>query len=133
MQTGAVVYAKDTEKLRAFYAAVVGFAVTHVEPEYSILESATFQLVLLAIPPHRAADVVIAEPPLRRENTAIKLVFFVPSIAEARAAAAMNGGALNPPEREWRFRNHVVCDGYDPEGNVIQLRAHVDSAHTDAQ
>lgn len=76
----------------------------------------------LAIPPHRAADVVVAEPPLRREDTAIKLVFFVPSIAEARATAAMNGGALNPPEREWRFQHHLVCDGIDPEGNVIQLR-----------
>jgi hypothetical protein len=35
---------------------------------------------------------------------------------------AANGGRLKPPEAQWRFRGTTVLDGWDPEGNVVQLR-----------
>jgi hypothetical protein len=65
---------------------------------------------------HRAA------PPEPREDTALKLVFGVENIARARRRAAELGGAVKAAEREWDFEGAKVCDGYDPEGNVFQLR-----------
>ena len=59
---------------------------------------------------------------MRRENTAFKLSFRVDSLADARAAAKDAGGELNPPEKEWDFQGMRVCDGCDPEGNMIQVR-----------
>jgi hypothetical protein len=81
-----------------------------------------FQLVILAVPRHIAASIEIADPPSRREQAPVKLVFFVPSISALRETAAHLGGALNQPTQEWQFQGHSVCDGHDPEGNVIQFR-----------
>ena len=119
---GAVVYAKDVARVSSFYAQVVGLEVTHSDHDHVVLESAVFQLVVHATPAGIAASLEIADPPIRREDTAVKLVFPVPSIGTARTLAAKHGGELDPPEREWRFQGHRVCDGHDPEGNVIQLR-----------
>jgi len=119
---GAVVYAKDLSRVSAFYAAVVGLSVTHAEHDHVVLEAEAFQLVVHAIPAGIAASIDIADPPIRREGTALKLVFLVPSISTSRTLAAEHGGEVDPPEREWRFQSHRVCDGHDPEGNVIQLR-----------
>ena len=119
---GAVVYAKDLPRVSAFYAAVVGLRVTHAEHDHVVLEAEAFQLVVHAIPAGIAASIEIADPPIRREGTALKLVFAVPSMSTSRALAAEQGGEVDPPEREWRFQSHRVCDGHDPEGNVIQLR-----------
>jgi hypothetical protein len=33
---------------------------------------------------------------------------------------------LNPTDKEWRFQGFKVCDGLDPEGNVIQFREHAE-------
>ena len=121
---GAVIYAKDLSRVIAFYRDVTGLPVTHSEIDYAVLESELFQLVVHAIPAGIAASIDVANPPLRREDAAVKLVFPVPSIAASRALAALHGGALNPPEREWQFQGHRICDGHDPEGNVIQLREH---------
>ena len=122
--TGAVIYAKDLSRVIAFYRDVAGLPVTHAETDYAILEAETFQLVVHAIPAGIAASIHVASPPVRREEAAVKLIFPVPSIDASRALAALHGGALNPPEREWQFRDRRICDGHDPEGNVIQLREH---------
>lgn len=118
----AVVYAKDLVRVSAFYATVAGLAVAERDDDFVVLESPGCQLVVVAIPPHIAADIRLASPPVRREDAAVKLAFVVPSIDAARPAVAGLGGELDPPEREWRFRGCRVCDGHDPEGNVIQLR-----------
>jgi len=121
---GAVIYAKDLSRVTAFYREVAVLPVTHSEIDYAILESETFQRVVHAIPAGIAASIDVASPPMRREDAAVKLIFPVPSIDASRALAALHGGALNPPEREWQFRGRRICDGHDPEGNVIQLREH---------
>ncbi|RQP21154.1 VOC family protein [Piscinibacter terrae] len=119
---GAVVYAMNVPKVSAFYAKVAGLRTTHAEQSYVVLESVAFQLVVVAIPPHIAASIQVTVPPQRREDTAVKLVLPVPSIASTRLAAQACGGQLNPPEREWEFQGSRVCDGHDPEGNVVQFR-----------
>ena len=120
---GAIVHAKDIVRLSRFYAAVTGLEIVHQVDDHVMLESETHELVIVAIPAATAARIVIASPPVRRENTAFKLAFAVEDLAAARAAAQANGGELNPPEKEWDFQGLRVCDGCDPEGNVIQLRA----------
>ena len=121
--TGAIVYAKDIKRVSRFYSHVTGLSVTREESGYVTLESPTFQLVVVGLPAELAAQITIATPPVRRENTAIKLCFVLASISAARATAAEFGGGLNGPEREWDFQGSRVCDGHDPEGNVIQVRA----------
>ena len=87
-----------------------------------VLESETYELVVVAIPAAIAKNIVIRTPPERRENTAFKLAFLVDSLAEARATATAAGGDLNPIAKEWDFQGMRVCDGCDPEGNMIQVR-----------
>jgi len=119
---GAVVYAKDVPQVSGFYAEVAGMEVTHAELDFVVLESAFFQLVVHAIPAGIAASIAIASPPVRREETPVKLIFPVPNISASRTLAAKHGGELNPTQREWQFQSCRVCDGHDPEGNVFQLR-----------
>jgi len=119
---GAIVYAKDVARLARFYATVADLEIVHEVADHSVLESETHELVIVAIPAASAARIVITAPPARRENTAFKLSFAVPNLAQARVAASAAGGELDPPEREWDFQGMRVCDGCDPEGNMIQLR-----------
>ena len=118
----AVIYAKNMLLVSKFYEAIAGLAVTEAEPGHAVLEANGFQLTVVAIPEPVAVSVEVADPPLRREGTPIKLVHFVPSISAAREKVAKLGGLLNPSEREWLFQDTRVCDGHDPEGNVFQLR-----------
>ncbi|WP_225616859.1 hypothetical protein [Variovorax sp. 38R] len=75
--------------------------------------------------PDIAARVQIAQPPVPREDTALKFIFPVASLAEARRLAAESGCALKPVAAEWEFNGYRHCDGHDPEGNVFQLRERV--------
>lgn len=79
-------------------------------------------MVVHAIPAPIAADVVIASPPVPRNETPLKPSFVVPSLAAVRAAAQATSGCLEPEEAAWRYRGHVVLDGWDPEGNIVQFR-----------
>lgn len=117
---GAVVYAKNLARVSRFYARVAGLNVLTQDDDHVVLEAPGFQLVVVAMAVPFAARVE-AEP-RRREDTALKLVFVVPSIAVARDEAMPLGGVIDEVAREWRFQGHLVCDGHDPEGNVIQLR-----------
>ena len=119
---GAIVYAKDIQRLARFYAAVADLEIVHEVADHVVLESETYELVIVAIPAATAARIVIATPPVRRENTAFKLSFAVESLAAARVAAQEAGGELNAPAKEWAFQGMRVCDGCDPEGNMIQMR-----------
>ncbi len=121
-KAAAVLYAKNIDPVSAFYEQVAGLETTESTASFKVLESATFELTVVAIPQAIAAAIAITTPPARREDTPIKLVFFVASIAIARATAARCGGELNAAEREWQFRDFTVCDGHDPEGNVLQVR-----------
>ena len=119
---GAVIYAKNIARVSAFYTGVFGFDVTHSEDAHVVLESPLFQLIIVAIPANIAASIELASPPIRRTDTPIKLAFFVASIRAARVAASRLGGELNGADREWQFDGCTVCDGHDPEGNVVQFR-----------
>ncbi|HEV2700659.1 MAG TPA: VOC family protein [Steroidobacteraceae bacterium] len=131
-KSGAVLFAKDAQRVAAFYQALAGMKVTHASKDLIVLESPGHQLVVHPIPAKIARGIDIAVPPKRRTQAAVKLVFAVKSIAAARAAAPAYGGELNPPERMFEVRGFRACDGHDPEGNVIQFREPAAAAATAA-
>lgn len=118
---GAVIYVKDLRGMTAFYREVCGLALTEDAETYAVLASPAIRLVIHAIPPQIAETFEITRPPELREEAAIKLSLPVAHLATARVLAARLGGSVGPVEREWTFGAMRVCDGWDPEGNVIQL------------
>lgn len=122
---GAVVFVKSLERVARFYEKLLSLSVIEAESGHVVLESEAIQLVVHAIPAHIVESINISEPPEVREEAPIKLFFPVVSIAQARASAPALGGQVGPVEREWEFRGIRACDGYDPEGNVFQLRQNV--------
>jgi predicted enzyme related to lactoylglutathione lyase len=129
-----VLYAKDLARMQAFYQGVCRLEIEHLEPDHVVLGSSTSQLVLVQVPASIASTIHIADPPIRRTQTAVKLVFDVESIATARGAVLQLGGEMDPTESEWIFQACRVCDGHDPEGNVVQFqdRPHACGTRTDS-
>jgi catechol 2,3-dioxygenase-like lactoylglutathione lyase family enzyme len=121
-RTGAVLFATHLKRVASFYSAVLGLAEVGRDDDHIVLESPGFQLVVHRIPGGRPAPGDITVPPTRRATAAFKPVFFVPSISSLRGVAEANGGLMEPADREWSFNGVTVCDGLDPEGNVVQFR-----------
>jgi len=121
-RSGVVLYAKDVGRVVAFYSAVLGFQATDRDDNHVVLESPSCQLVVVRIPDDIASSIEISVPPARRADAAIKPVFIAASMAAVRASAEAFGGMVNSPDKEWVFQGFTVCDGLDPEGNVIQIR-----------
>ena len=119
-----VVYVVDLDRMSRFYAGVCGLAVVESEPgDFVTLAAGEVTLSLVRVPDEAAAEILLTDPPTRREDAALKLSFPVTSIAAARAAAAPAGGIVDNPDLEWEFHGLVVCHGHDPEGNVVSFRA----------
>lgn len=118
----AVVYAKDLRVLGEFYQTVLGLVVLEEGRGFVLLSGHGYELSVVQIPEAYAAEVVIATPPVPREDTPIKLSFLVPGIAGARQGIASLGGTLQPDSVAWEWRGCRHLDGTDPEGNVFQLR-----------
>ncbi len=119
---GAVLFAKDLPRVAKFYQEIVPMTISHSEAGLIVLEAPSHQLVLHGIPKRIAQSISITTPPIRRTDTAVKLVFPVESIAAARLKAVALGGELNPKSKEFEARGFRACDGHDPEGNVVQFR-----------
>jgi predicted enzyme related to lactoylglutathione lyase len=121
-KSGAVLFAKDLPRVSKFYEELLGLSVVVSDGEKVVLESAEFLLVVHAVPREVADSISITSPPELRTGVPIKLFFPVASLAEARAKAPSLGGALYPTHKEWGGRGFRACDGYDPEGNIVQFR-----------
>ena len=117
----AVLFAREHQVVARFYREVAGLRDTGGDADHVRLASSAFELVVHQIPERYAKHIVIATPPVVREMTAIKLCFPCADLSRARETAARLGGNLYGTEREWRSDSAIVCDGYDPEGNVFQL------------
>jgi hypothetical protein len=121
-KSGAVLFAKDPQRVARFYEVLAGLKVTHSGKDIIVLESPGHQLMVHPIAPSIARTIEITVPPKRRTQATVKLVFAVKSIAEVRFNAPGLGGELNPAEQMFEARGFRACDGHDPEGNVIQFR-----------
>jgi predicted enzyme related to lactoylglutathione lyase len=117
-----VLYAKDFRIMKEFYQGVFHLEVEESELDHVVLGSPTSQLAIVQVPTSIASAIYIADPPVRRTQTPIKLVFDVESISAARGAVLKFRGGIDPAESEWIFQGCRVCDGHDPEGNVVQFQ-----------
>jgi predicted enzyme related to lactoylglutathione lyase len=122
LKPGAVIFAKDIAVVARFYQELLGMTVAHQDAGITVLESAQMQLVVHGIPKRIADSFEITTPPELREDVPVKLVLPVDSLAAARKAAPALGGKLGPKSKEFTARGFVACDGFDPEGNVVQFR-----------
>ncbi|NQE50503.1 hypothetical protein RB25_17510 [Herbaspirillum rubrisubalbicans] len=121
-KAGAVLFAKDVARLAAFYAQVLAVVPKHAHAEKVVIEAEDFLLVIHAIAQDVATKVEISTPPVLRENVPVKLFLPVRSLKQARLSAQQLGGGMKPVEAEWSGPDFRACDGFDPEGNVVQFR-----------
>lgn len=124
-----VVFARDVIQLARFYGEVAALSAVHSDADHVVLEEERFQVVIHGLPRGVAASIRVTAPPVVRKNNPIKLCLPVASIEAARQKASDLGGWVGPRAKEWEARGFRACDGYDPEGNVFQLR---ESVPTDA-
>jgi predicted enzyme related to lactoylglutathione lyase len=115
-------YAKDARRLAAFYQAALGLPCVDEAPGFMVLASGAVELIIVQAPDAIAQGIVIASPPVLRESTPIKLSFLVPDIAQVQRAIRGLGGGLKDASATWLWRGRQHLDGWDPEGNVFQLR-----------
>lgn len=118
---GLLVYAKQTERLAEFYAAVTGLQIRHREVGLVALAGGGVELLVHGIPEAIAQHIEIGVPPQRREDCALKFLFTVPSLDAARQQVEALGGRYFESEG-WSGSDFRVCNAMDPEGNVLQLR-----------
>jgi predicted enzyme related to lactoylglutathione lyase len=120
---GALIYAKDLERLSAFYQVTLGMTPLAADPEHHVIENADAQLIIHAIPPHIAGTFTISVPPEPREEAAIKLFFTVAILSDAEGAVQRGGGLMLG--QTYNVGGMFVRNGCDVEGNIFHLRAHV--------
>jgi len=119
---GLVVFAKSKALVSAFYQRTLGLEVVESEASHDLLRGKGHELLIHAIPPRYAADITLSRPPEPREDTPFKPTFVVSSLGAVRLAAEATGGVLQPDGAAWRFRGHLLLDGWDPEGNIVQFQ-----------
>lgn len=121
MNSGAVIFATDVDRVARFYEVLLLMSPVHVEDGLRVIASDRTELVIHRVPAYVLAAVPEG-PPKAREDSAIKPFFVVPSLAKAREMAPLLGGYVFPPEREFIARRFRACNACDPEGNVVQFR-----------
>lgn len=122
LQQGLVVFAKDKQRVSAFYQQALGLTVEQSDSSHVLLRGHGLEVVVHSIPRKLAASITITQPPQPRDETPLKPTFVVASLAEVRRAADATGGFLKPEAGAWHFRGHRVLDGWDPEGNIVQFK-----------
>lgn len=121
MLRGAVLYAKDFKKLVAFYSTLGGDISADVDSDFAIFKALETELIILQTPEHVSSQIEIADPPVVRSGTPLKPIISVASMDLALKAVSESGGAILPGASPWKFRDNLVLDIVDPEGNVVQL------------
>ncbi|WP_157375749.1 VOC family protein [Alcanivorax hongdengensis] len=119
---GAVIFASDPARLASFYADLLTLTTVYREADKVVLSGEGLAITVLALPPSVAQNLTFASPPRRRDRLPMKLILPVASLALARERAPLLGGGMDPASSEWQAGNFRACDGFDPEGNVVQFR-----------
>jgi len=112
-----MIFVKDVLRMTAFYRDGIGLTLRPEQssPGWVEFEATGVLLALHEIPADLAADIEIAEPPLARTESAIKLIFETPDLNASRQHLIEHGATMFEPTT-WGS-----CDGLDPEGNVFQI------------
>ena len=121
-QQGLVVFAKNKKRVSAFYQQTLDLDLAETATSHDLLRGHGYEVVVHTIPRKYAASMTITKPPVPRQDSPFKPTFVVVSIEAVRSAAQATGGYLTSHSCAWHFRGHVVIDGWDPEGNVVQFK-----------
>ena len=73
----AVLFAKDLDKVTAFYSSALGMDDVQVDEHHAVLKQGGFELIVHQIPGHIASEIQISDPPLRREAGAVRLDYLL--------------------------------------------------------
>jgi len=119
---GCVIFAKNIDEVAKFYQAVFNLTELSADNSHKVLGNNSLELLIHAIPKEIADNINIESPPAIRENTAMKPVYIVDSLDAVRIACKGTSGGLKPDSQAFEFRNMKVLDGWDPEGNVFQVK-----------
>lgn len=120
-RVGTLIYALHLDRMHAFYAGLLGLRVLAQDAEHIVLQGDGVQLVLCAIPPEHAADVALGTPPTPRNTQALKPFFTVADLTRAEHDVQHLGGGVLP--QVWDGPGFRALNVFDPEGNILQLRA----------
>jgi predicted enzyme related to lactoylglutathione lyase len=114
----AMLFAKDMEKMSAFYREGLGLAIVPEKSSkgWTVFDAEGALFALHEIPAAIASHIEIKDPPEERSDTPIKLVFQTAEMEAVCASVEAAGGRLFPP------RSSGSRDALDPEGNVFQLK-----------
>jgi catechol 2,3-dioxygenase-like lactoylglutathione lyase family enzyme len=125
-QVRAVLFAKDLERVAAFYVGALEMKRTFADENHAVLECHGFELLVHRIPKHIAAAIEIKRPPDRRVGGAIRLDYPVSSVERSRSLARSLGGDIDDAPPAWADRSATFFFGHDPEGNQFGVgpRAH---------
>src|SRR5262245_4463878 len=112
-----MVFARDLERMRAFYADGFGLVedADASSDGFVVLAGPGARLALHRVPDHVAARMTIDDPPAVRSEAALKLLFATPDVAAARDRLAALGARMFEPGGDGSV------DGADPEGNVFRI------------
>ena len=114
-----ILFVKDFDRMVGFYRDVIGLAPQGDAADgWQDFDAGGCAFALHAIPEPIARDIVIEDPPKPREDVPAKVVFHAEDpgavAAELREAGVQMGEVRV-------FEDLAMCDGTDPEGNVIQF------------
>lgn len=122
VQGGCVLFVSDMDRMASFYQGVMGLERLSEDASHVRLFANGFELVVHQLPAAIASGIAINNPPDLRASSPAKVVYRVDDIDSARAQATALEGQLFDVDTQWEFAGMLVCDGWDPEGNVFQLR-----------
>lgn len=113
----AILFVKDMDRMAAFYGKTLGLERIPEGggAEWLEYDAGGARLALHAIPAEIASGIVVSDPPRRRSEAPIKLVFSVGDLVAERQRLVACGVSMSEVQ-PWGG-----CDGIDPEGNVFQL------------
>jgi predicted enzyme related to lactoylglutathione lyase len=119
-----VIFAVNVKALANFYEAVLGIAPLPKPGDSKSdvrLGNEAEELLIHSIPARIAKTIVIASPPVPRENAAMKPAFNVTSLSAALEQVSSLGGIVT--NSTFTLNGLTRHDIVDPEGNVVQLRS----------
>lgn len=115
-------YAKDAPTLARFYAEVLALRMLEKGKTFELLGADGYELAIVQTPADIAASIHIGAPSEPRAEVPLKASYRVPGIERLRPLIARLGGGLKDESSAWTWRGARHLDGWDPEGNVFQLR-----------
>jgi catechol 2,3-dioxygenase-like lactoylglutathione lyase family enzyme len=112
-----MIFVKNFDAMTAFYRDGFGLSVQREESMdgYTVLAGDGIRLALHATPDHISRQIVIADPPEARSDTAIKPLFGVDDPGAVRTRLEGLGG------QAFDTGDDDTWDVLDPEGNVLRI------------